>query len=145
MTKNLMPKNIVLDSSVAVKWLHKDTEKYVEKALKLLENLRDRKIVIYMPELAKYEVGNALLNKKMDRIQSIQSISGFFDIGIRFVPQDEKQAKNSMNIAQRYLITYYDASFLSLAESLNAPLITDNPKHQSKYKGKIKVIAIKDY
>ena len=98
-----------------------------------------------MPELAKYEVGNALLNKKMNAIKSREALSGFYDISIQFFPQDEKQAFNSMNIALKHNITFYDASFIALAEKLQATLVTDNVKHQGKYKGKIKVIALKDF
>lgn len=41
-------------------------------------------------------------------------------------------------------ITYYDASFLSLAEQLGAVLVTENVKHQVK-SSQVKVIPLKDY
>ncbi len=47
-------------------------------------------------------------------------------------------------IAQETNITYYDASFMSLAKQLNATLVTDNIKHQGKATD-IKVISLKDY
>jgi len=51
-----------------------------------------------------------------------------------------------MSIAQESNITFYDAVFISLAQSLRADLITDNYKHQSKYTGKdVRIIPLKEY
>lgn len=141
-----MQKNIVVDSSVAVKWLNYQDERNVNKALGLLHDLRNEKIAIFMPELAKYEVGNALLNKKMKAIDSREALSGFYEISIYFFPLDEDQAYKSMNIALKHNMTFYDASFIALAEKLKATLITDNLKHQGKYtESVIKIIPLSKY
>ena len=54
-------RNIIVDSSVVVKWLSADNEKYLSQADKLLFEVEKEKVRLYAPELAKYEVTNALL------------------------------------------------------------------------------------
>jgi predicted nucleic acid-binding protein len=63
---------------------------------------------------------------------------------ITFVPHDEAQARDALEIAHETGITYYDAAFLSLAKQLSATLVTDNPKHQQK-SARVSVTALKDY
>lgn len=54
-------KKLIVDSSVIIKWLHKEDEKYLGQAAKILEDVKNGTITLLAPELAKYEVGNALL------------------------------------------------------------------------------------
>jgi len=54
-------RNIIVDSSVVVKWLSADNEEYLTQADKLLFEVEKEKVRLYAPELAKYEVTNALL------------------------------------------------------------------------------------
>ncbi len=54
------------------------------------------------------------------------------------------EAESTYKIGQELNITYYDASFLSVAQQLGASLVTDNIKHQGK-STKVKVIPLKDY
>ena len=53
-------------------------------------------------------------------------------------------AELTYKTGQELNITFYDASFLSVAEQLGATLVTDNVKHQGK-STKVKVIPLKDY
>src|SRR3989338_6636587 len=54
------PKRIVVDSSVIVKWLSSQDEKFIPQANKILQDAKEEKIEIYTTELANYEVGNTL-------------------------------------------------------------------------------------
>lgn len=139
-------KCLVIDSSVAVKWLNRQDEKNIQESDQLLEDLSKNKIQINMPELAKYEIGNALLNKKVDLPKTKVTLEKFYAIPINFIPDNEKLAQRTAEIADVYNMTYYDGSFISLAEHLNADLITDNPKHQGRYRDKkIQIIPLKNY
>lgn len=136
---------VVIDSSVAVKWLNRKEEDLLIQADKILKDVEEGKIYILMPELAKYEVGNALLNKGPDLPLINLALEKFHDIPVQFVIEDLESAKLTMEIAYKNKITYYDASFLALAETFHATLITDNPKHQKQKIPGVKVISLRNY
>lgn len=138
-------KPLVIDSSVAIKWLSNKGEHYLKQADEILKSVQDEKTYLIMPELAKYEVGNALLNKQMSLPDTIGSTATYHHIPIQFVPQDQQQAESAMKIAYEHKVTFYDASFMALAKFKNADLVTDNPKHQQKKVPGLKVISLKDY
>ena len=138
-------KILVIDSSVAVKWLNTRDELYLEQADRIFHDLQDGKVQIVMPELAKYEVSNAIVYKDLDLFFVKISLEKFFDIPIKFIPIDLQQAQLSIEIARNFKITFYDASFMALAQKLEATLITDNPKHQNKKISGLKVVSLKNY
>lgn len=139
-------KQVVVDSSVIIKWVNSQDENLLKHADNILKDTEKEKIEIFAPELAKYEIGNALLNKKMELSTTKVSLSTVYAIPITFIPLDEVSAKHTMEIAWKSGITYYDASFIALAEKLKAEIITDNPKHLKKsLTTEAKVVALKDY
>lgn len=139
-------KPLVIDSSVAIKWVNSQDELFVEQANKIMKDQNDAKFKIVMPELAKYEISNALLNKKLSHELLLTSLDDFYYLPIEFYIENIKIAQESMEIASKYSMTYYDAVFVSLAKHLGADLVTENFKHQAKYKGKdVKIIPLKDY
>lgn len=135
-----------MDSSVAVKWVNSQGEKFLRQADTILKHMQNGEISITMPDLAKYEVGNALLNKEMSLTATQTSLGTIYEIPIQFVSQDKAMAQTTLKIAKDSGMTYYDASFIALAKRLKADLVTDNPKHQNKYRGKeIKIISLQYY
>lgn len=142
----MRPKNIlVIDSSVAVKWLNNQDELFVIQADKILKDVQKEKACIIMPELAKYEIANALLHKKMLLPNTLGSLATFYSIPIEFIPQDQKQTQSAIEIAYANKITFYDASFMALAKERKAKLVTDNTKHQGKAITGFKIVSLKDY
>lgn len=136
---------IIVDSSVIIKWLSSDKEQHLDSANKLLEDALDEKIEILVPELVKYEVGNTLLfSKKLSSQEGTEVLAYFYTLPITFVTESEDVATKTFNMALNSGITYYDASFMSLAKQYNATLVTDNIKHQGKDLS-IKVVSLKDY
>lgn len=133
-------KRFVVDTSVALKWFSK--EKDSEKADKLLKTLESKQIEIYLPELAKYELGNALFKgKRLSYVQARAILETLYMLPLNFVAEDFKLAKTSYRLAEKLNITYYDACFLALAKIRKIPLITANPKHQRTVRG-VKIIAL---
>ena len=140
-----MKKKFVIDSSVAVKWVNGQNEKYLDQADKILKDVEDKKAVLIMPELAKYEVGNALWKKGMQIQNTLGSIATYYSIPVQFVTQSQRQAEDTMRIAYDNKITYYDATIMALAKNEKAVLVTDNPKHQAREIVGLKVVSLKDY
>jgi len=137
---------VVIDSSVAIKWLNQKDEKNLQQAEALfLKAVKDNTIQLLTPELAKYEVGNVLsVAKKIEDKLLSEALKFFYSIPIKFIRDSLELSQIATKIVKDYNITYYDAAFLSLAKQENATLVTDNPKHQAKIKG-VKVVALKDY
>ena len=138
------PKTIVVDSSVIVKWLNQDREQSIDHADKLLDDWEAGKITVVVPELAKYEVVNALLHKQLNEPAFKASIAAFYSLPITYIIQTEEAAKEAGVIAQQQRITFYDATFLQLTREHNAQLVTANQKHQKSSK-LVRVISLIDY
>ncbi|MDE2025304.1 MAG: type II toxin-antitoxin system VapC family toxin, partial [Patescibacteria group bacterium] len=97
------------------------------------------------PELAKYELGNVLLKgKQLIPSEAYISLGTVYSLPITFVAESEEMSKDTYHLAFNNGITYYDASFMSLAKQYNATLITDNVKHQGK-SGNITVKPLSEY
>ena len=135
---------IVVDSSVAVKWLSDEEEQYIRQADLILEHAAREKLELAAPVFMKYEVGNALRYKKISEDGKLEILRKFYGIPIKFYGISAKQAKTAFEMARQAGITFYDAVFMELAQRLKAALITANPKHQKDFSG-VKVINIKDY
>ncbi|MDP3724687.1 MAG: type II toxin-antitoxin system VapC family toxin [bacterium] len=140
-----MAKKIVVDSSVIVKWVSSDKEEHLEQADKILRDAEAGKIELYAAELAKYEVGNALLKgKELPLSQVSISLGVFYALPITFLDETEQLARSSYEMARDSKMTYYDAAFLSVAKALGGLLITDNIKHQGKT-SEVHVTALRNY
>lgn len=141
----------VVDSSVIVKWVSSDKELHLEQADKLLNDVKDGRVEMMAPELAKYEVGNALLKKGLTYNQVLQCLGTVYSVPVRFVIETEKLAGETHRLANEVRsarnmqnFTYYDASFAALAKEEKAVLITANPKHHCQISG-IKVVNLEKY
>ncbi len=136
---------VVVDTSVIMKWLNQNNEENIDKADKIIESALKGEIELLVPELAKYEYGNVLLKgKQLTPKEANISLDTAYLLPITFVGESKDLAKETYNLAHNLGITYYDASFLSLAKKYNAVLVTENIKHQGKYP-KIKIKSLQDY
>lgn len=140
-----MATKLVIDSSVIVKWLNKTDEKHLEQADKVIQDVHSGKVVVVTSELAKFEVGNALLIKKKLSTQQVEvPLAGLFELPLEFISQSYNLARETYAIAKSCHITYYDAAFIALAKQEKATLVTDNIKHQGRV-SEVKVIPLKNY
>lgn len=138
-------KTLVIDTSVIVKWVNTHREKDTEKADKILDEVKNGQVELLAPELAKYELGNVLLKgKQLMPSEAYISLGTAYSLPITFVAESEEMSKDTYNLAFNHGITYYDASFMSLAKQYNATLVTDNVKHQGK-SGNITVKPLSEY
>ena len=129
----------ILDTSVVVKWFSR--EKGTAEAEEWLKLLEKREIEIYLPELVKYELANALLKgKKLSSKKAGLALKIFYSLPLTFVEENFELAGLSYKFAEKLDISYYDACFLALAKTQKATLVTANPRHQQKI-ASIKVIC----
>ena len=139
-----MKKRIVVDASVMVKWIRTEREELLAQADKLLRDFQEGKVDLYTPELAKYEVGNVLVKRKLLTDQANASLATLYSIPINYVPETRELADRSYIFASDLTVSYYDGAYLSLAQVIDAILITENIKHLGKTK-KVDVIALSQY
>lgn len=137
-------KKIVVDSSVIVKWLNSQGEDDLPQADRLLDDWEKGKLEIIAPELATYEVANALLYKGLSRPAFLASLEAFFSLPLTCMSQTGELAKEAGRLAMASGITFYDATFLALAASQNATLVTANPKHQNS-RMSVHVVSLHTY
>ena len=136
---------LVVDSSIIVKWINRKDEENLEEADQIIEDMKNGKVDIIAPEIAKYEVGNVLLKgKQLTPSQASASFVTAYSLPVKFITESEDLAKETFNMAFDLGITYYDASFLSLAKFYDAILVTQNVKHQGRTK-EIKVKHLSEY
>ena len=138
-------KTLVIDTSVFIKWLNQNNEQNLEAADKILQDVKAGQVELVAPELIKYEIGNVLLKgKQLTQDQAYISLGTAYYLPVTFISESEQQAKETYSMGYHLGLSYYDASFMSLAKQYDATLVTDNIKHQGKDPS-IKVVALKDY
>lgn len=136
---------VVVDTSVITKWLNQNNENDVDMADRIMESALKGEVELIAPELSKYEYGNVLLrSKQLTPKEAYVSLGTAYLLPINFVSESEELARETFTIAFSLGITYYDASFLSLAKKYDAVLVTENIKHQGKTKD-IKVKSLRDF
>lgn len=140
----MMKKRIVVDASVMVKWLRSEREELLEQADRLLQDVQKGTVKIFAPELAKYEVGNVLVKRKLLLDEAKTSLATYYSLPITFIPETKELAQKAYKFADELNITYFDGTYISLAEELNSVLVTENVKHLSKSK-KVKVLPLSQY
>ena len=134
----------MVDSSVIVKWVNRDNELELDQADKLLSDVQAGKVDLIAPDLAKYEVGNALMKKGIEEMQALQNLDTIYSLPIKFVSETVEMAKVAFQLGVQSRMTYYDASFVALAKQEDAILVTANPKHQMLIEG-VEVVLLESY
>ena len=137
-------KNITLDTSITVKWFDlKETN--AEMAIRILRLLQNKEINIHQPQLAKYELGNVLIKgKNFELSKTLKALNFYHSLSINFIPENIESSQNTAQTAYKLNITYYDASFITVAKKYSATLITENPKHQKQIYG-VKIKTLKQF
>lgn len=117
----------MVDASVAFKWLIPDTaEEDVPAAKALLVDHMEGRVEIAVPALLYYEVANILLfgRSRPPVDEAAEALSDLFSIPLAVEAPARDAADVALRLAAQHGLSYYDASYVALAETLNCPLIT---------------------
>lgn len=119
-----MSRTVVVDSSVAYKWLRRIGEESVEAALSILANHQSGEIDLVAPETLPIELASAVRQSGLgvDDVLAIVEEIPSLAIGLHPIRQDRLVA--AARLAFQHRLTIYDALFLQLAIELDAPLVT---------------------
>jgi len=120
-----MTRKYVLDASVAVKWFSSADEKDLKKSLRLRQAHIDNSIALAIPDLLYYELANALRYNPAFTPKDVDAaMESIFNLGIETREANPQLIRNAIVLAYKTGVTIYDACFLSLAQELDAILIT---------------------
>ena len=122
--------NLVLDASVIAKWFFEEEES--DLALDLLEKHKSEDNKINAPILLLFEFGNTFRNKFKEDIDTKtefnQDISDLLRTEVNFIDPNEESLKQTYVIASKCQITFYDATYVALAQNLKCNFVTADKK-----------------
>lgn len=117
----------VIDSSFILAYLLPDEKS--QDAQKLFDRLKQESIMLFAPCILPFEVFNgiqtAIMRKRVAPQLAKKLQKQFLRIAVR---TKEVNLMNVSFVAQKHLLTIYDASYVYLSESLNIPLLTRDNK-----------------
>lgn len=120
---------MVLDTSIAIKWIKQINETDSEKAYSLYQQLQAGEINIAVPDLILYEIANYASRQTEDIFSAcLDFIEGIFESKIEIVPADKYLIQESAILGHNLKISAYDAVYLCLAKKYETKLITADRK-----------------
>lgn len=138
--------DIVLDASVVIKWFKDEDEKYVDPALSIQDRKRLGDVEIIVPDLIFLEVLNAFLSKKDFNREDITAIKeSLLKMNMKIVHPGSKLLGETINIAVKNKLTFYDALYIATANCNDAILYTEDNKILSCSKDYGFIKHIRDY
>lgn len=116
---------VVVDTSVIVKWYSVHQEPEFERAQTLLVAHTRQQCHLHLPALAFYEAGNALRYSPRLSVQAqLRSLADLFALELSVHPLGLARAVASHEVASLFGVSFYDASFVALAQELDVAFIT---------------------
>lgn len=118
---------VVLDASIVLKWFRQETDS--DKALKFRKDHIAGINQIVCPALVHYELFNVLITKRnlsMDDILGVLEELKRLQIALYF--PNEMEIRDAAIIALEKEISFYDATYVALANALKTDLITADKK-----------------
>ena len=118
--------NIVLDSSVVAKWYLDEEQK--QEALKLRDLHIENQITITVPVLLLFELGNIFITRGLNQRDFYGNFEKLLNFEINFPDADFLFLRVTFFIAKKYKLTFYDATYVALAQNLKCNFVTADQK-----------------
>ena len=116
---------VVVDSSVAFKWLASIGEHAVPEAISLFMDHRSGAVLLTAPATLHVELASALKNyPHFLEENTTEAVSQLGNLAIVLVDATPERLAAAVTLSYRHGISVYDALFLALAEELQCPLVT---------------------
>ncbi|MBI4059190.1 type II toxin-antitoxin system VapC family toxin [Candidatus Microgenomates bacterium] len=132
--------NKILDTSVIAKWFCE--EEGSDRAQKYLDEFGQGKYGITVPTLLFYEIGNMLLNKKIETIRVSEIMSRLQNVSFNIVDIGYEAFRKIFQNAQELSITFYDAAYVTLMQKEDAEFITADRKLYEKLHRKFSAVTL---
>jgi len=122
---------MVLDASVILKWFMEERES--DKANILREGHVAGKFTITVPDILIYEVGNALRYEPEFSFKEVNLCLGqLYELNLNIIAPLPDLTDLITEIAYQKDITFYDASYIALAQELDFQYVTADEKLYNK-------------
>ncbi|HSA60402.1 MAG TPA: type II toxin-antitoxin system VapC family toxin [bacterium] len=119
---------VVVDTSVAIKWFFGEADSSQARSLLKSE-------AIGAPDLLYYEFANYLSMKDFVTSEEARDfVDRLYALPLQVFLLPQKAFRRAVELAKRFGLTAYDASFVALAEALGADFVTADAKLVRKLK-----------
>jgi predicted nucleic acid-binding protein len=140
-----LPNQLVLDTSVVLKFIIKEKDSF--QAVLLFEKIFEDKPLLLAPFLLKTELISVVRKKeKLEEITSKQAGKArelFYLLDINYVNENKEILEDAYKLSKElYLTVIYDCLYLALAKNKNALFITADKKFYKKAKAEYKRIKL---
>jgi predicted nucleic acid-binding protein len=137
---------VVVDASVAFKWLIPDAaEEDVPAAKALLVDHMEGRVEISVPALLYYEVANILLfgRSRPPAGEAAEALGDLFSIPLAVVPPASDTGAVALQLAAAHGLSYYDAAYVALAEALDCVLVTADQRlaRRARTTGRVRLLT----
>lgn len=120
-----MASKIVIDTSVLIKWIKTRDEDLVAEAGVLLATIEKRPLEVTVPALLLYEVGNILLMKtRLESEELARAMDQISAFPLVVADPEPDRLRRTARLGRELQLTFYDASFVALAEELDCGFVT---------------------
>ncbi len=136
-------KNIVVDTSVAVKWFFPESGK--DKALELKKQHLDGRISLCTRDLFVYEFISALRNYSSIKIEDKDfslACSALNSLKMKYFPLEFSEWQEIFLLSKKLSLSVYDCSYILLAKRLKITLYTADQKLYRQAKSAIEMVII---
>lgn len=135
---------VIPDASVLLKWvLPGPAEEDVAQAMGLRDAAIRGEIVLQVPALWLYEVGNTLARHFPD--QAYDLIDAFLSFDLEEGEPSDAWLRQTLVLTREYGVTFYDAAYHALAIIQKGIFVTADQKYIGKAKAAGSIVALRDW
>lgn len=117
--------DVINDASVVIKWFHAEGEEEVAPARALLTRQSERTVALFVLDLTRYEIGNALLRGHMGLpAANVDTVLGALSELCPAITPTNEDLRTATALAQERGLTLYDAAYAAVARQRGARLAT---------------------
>jgi predicted nucleic acid-binding protein len=129
--------DLVLDTSVVVKWFVNPPEEDLEAALEVRRKIAEAEFDLIIPDLMFYELANVLRYQPQIRVEEVaKAIDTLKAMSLDVRPFSSALGKEAVRLGRGAGITAYDAYFVVFAEALESPLLTADRRCYMRIRGR---------
>lgn len=135
---------VVPDASLILKWIvPPDNEPHVEQAFALREAFLRDEIILQVPALWYFEVGNTLAGKfPAEAPAQLHHLRHF---GMTEVAMDDTWQDKILELIKKHGVTFYDASYHALAILHSGIFLTGDERYLIRVKGAAHVQHLREW